>query len=54
MDDLILAGALTWLLVFVWWGTDVVFQAGRRRQVAGGLLIVLALVPSLVVLVLGT
>ena len=54
MGELILAGVLTWLMVFVWWGINLVLRAGRRDKVVGSFLIVLALVPSLIALWLGT
>jgi hypothetical protein len=54
MADLILAGVLTWLTIFVWWGTDLALRSGRRGRVIGGFLIVLALVPSGIALWLGT
>ena len=54
MGDFILAGVLTWLTIFVWWGTDLVLRARRREKVVGGLLIAVGLVPSLIALWLGT
>ncbi|HKO34109.1 MAG TPA: hypothetical protein VJY85_10225 [Candidatus Limnocylindria bacterium] len=54
MGELILAGVLTWLMVFVWWGTNLALRPGRRDKVVGGLLSALALVPSFIALWLGT
>ena len=54
VGEWILAGVLTWLVVFTWWGTDVALRAGRRQKVVGGLLIALGLVPTLIALRLGT
>ena len=50
MGDFILAGVLTWLTVFVAWGTNLVLRDGRRERLVGGLLIALALIPSLIAL----
>jgi hypothetical protein len=50
MGDFILAGVLTWLTVFVAWGTNLVLRDDTRERVVGGLLIALALIPSLIAL----
>jgi hypothetical protein len=50
MESLIIAGVLTWAIIFVWWGTDLALRADGRSKVVGGLLIVLALVPGLITL----
>jgi hypothetical protein len=52
--DLILAGVLMWLLVLVWWGTELALRAGGRERVIGGVLIALGLVPALIALWLST
>jgi hypothetical protein len=54
MGDFILAGVLSWLTIFVWWGSDLVLRADRRYKVAGVCLIAIALAPSLVALWLAT
>jgi len=54
MGELILAGVLTWLIVFVWWGTNLLLRPGRRDRVIGACLLAIALVPSLFALWLGT
>lgn len=46
MGDLILAGLLLWLTIFVWWGTNLALRPGGRGKVIGTCLIVLALIPS--------
>jgi len=51
---LILASILTWLLVFVWWGTELALRDGGRECVTGGVLIALGLVPTLIALWLST
>jgi hypothetical protein len=50
MGDLILAGVLTWLMVFVWWGTNLVLRADGRHKAIGGFLLVLGLVPTVIAL----
>lgn len=50
MADLILAGVLAWLMVFVWWGAEFALRAGRHGKVVGGILVVLGLVPSVIAL----
>jgi len=54
MGELILAGVLTWLIVFVWWGTNLLLRPGRRDRVIGACLLAIGLVPSLFALWLGT
>jgi hypothetical protein len=54
MDGLILGGVLAWLIAFVWWGMNLALRAGRREKVVGGILIAVALLPSLIALWLGT
>ena len=54
MGDLILAGVLIWLIVFVWWGTDLALRADGRYRLAGALLIALAVVPTFIALWVGT
>jgi hypothetical protein len=54
MGDLILAGVLMWLAIFVWWGTDLILRSDPRGKVVGGCLFVLALVPGGVAMWLGT
>jgi hypothetical protein len=54
VGDVIVAGVLAWLVVFVWWGTELLLRVGRRGKVLGGFFIALALIPSLVTLWRGT
>ena len=54
MGDLILAGVLIWLMVFVWWGVDLSLRADGRKRLVGALLIVLAVVPTFIALWVGT
>ena len=54
MGDLILAGVLSWLIVFVWWGTNLLLRPGRRERVLGASLFAIGLVPSVIALWLGT
>lgn len=52
MDVLPLAGALTWAVAFLWWGTELVLRAGRRTKIFGTLLIAAGLAPSALLLLL--
>jgi len=54
MADVILAAVLVWLLVLVWWGTELALRAGGRERVIGAVLIGLGLVPTLIALWLST
>jgi hypothetical protein len=54
MGDLILAGVLIWLMVFVWWGVDLSLRADGRTRLVGAVLIVLAVVPTFIALWVGT
>ena len=54
MGEVVLVGVLTWLIVFVWWGTNLLLRRGRRERVIGAFLFAIGLVPSLIALWVGT
>jgi len=54
MGELILAGVLTWVIVLVWWGTNLLLRPGRRDRVIGAFLFAIGLVPSVIALWVGT
>ena len=54
MAEVILAGVLAWLTIFVWLAIELLLRTGRRAKVLGTILRTVAVVPSLVALWLGT
>jgi hypothetical protein len=54
MAEVILAGVLAWLTIFVWLGIELLLRSKRRAKVLGTFLLAVAVIPSLVALWLGT
>ncbi len=52
--EVILAGVLAWLTLFVWLAIELLLRTGRRAKVLGTFLIAVAVIPSIVALWLGT